>query len=223
MLITKKVTVEGRTYPVTLSDDKEALQAAYAAGGAIIGIWSPSSKESFKNCLYLVEDPRGADRKLLEKAVRRRFGLPLIIGVTERLIIREFRKEDPLEEEEVPEFDNRVFCERSLRDAYIENQYVFCECGLWALVERKSGLLIGKAGITDGELGYHIYKPFRGLGFAEEACRRIIGYGTRELLLDRLKLSVSGDNRPSIRLAEKLGFILQREEGGTRYYEKTLI
>ena len=42
MTIVKEVTVEGIRYPVTVSDDNEALLAAAAAGRAIIGIWDPS-------------------------------------------------------------------------------------------------------------------------------------------------------------------------------------
>lgn len=41
MTIVKEVTVEGIRYPVTVSDDNEALLAAAAAGRAIIGIWDP--------------------------------------------------------------------------------------------------------------------------------------------------------------------------------------
>ena len=33
------VTVDGSPYHVTISDEEEALLAAYAAGGAVIGIW----------------------------------------------------------------------------------------------------------------------------------------------------------------------------------------
>lgn len=232
MLITKYVEVEGTVYPVTLSDDSKALQAAYAAGGAIIGIWSPSGKikdrqnesvtEDLSNCLYLTEDPSDADSVFLEKAVRRRFGLPFQIGTTERMTIREFRKDDPLETELVQEFDNRVFCDRERRDAYIDSQYRFCECGLWALEERTTGILVGKAGVTGGELGYHIYQPFRGQGLAEEACREIITYATEVMELQTLELNTASDNRRSIRLAERLGFKLQREESGWLCYEKRL-
>lgn len=232
MLIKKYVEVEGTVYPVTLSDDSKALQAAYAAGGAIIGIWSPlgggedrqrkDSCEDFSNCLYLVEDPDDADPAFLEKTVRRRFGLPFSIGTTERLRVREFKKDDPLETEPVEEFNNHVFCDRILRDAYIDNQYRFCECGLWALEERKTGILVGKAGITDGELGYHIYQPFRGRGLAEEACRLILTYASEVMELETLRLRTVSENRRSVSLAERLGFELIREEAGWRYYEKRL-
>ena len=73
MTIVKEVTVEGIRYPVTVSDDNEALLAAAAAGRAIIGIWDPSVRPlgaGFDACLYLVCEMEAADDMLLEKAVK---------------------------------------------------------------------------------------------------------------------------------------------------------
>lgn len=231
MLIIKYVTVEGRNYPVTLSDNFEALQAAYAAGGAIVGLWHPShgtgqgGNQIPKECLYLTDDPAAADSKLLEKAVRRRFHMPLIIGLTKRLRIREFKEDDPLESEgdaaDAGE-PGAVFCDAALRSAYINSRYRFYECGLWALEERGSGILAGKAGITDGELGYHIYRPFRRQGYGAEACRAIIAYAEQQMGLKVLFLKIGPDREASVRLAEALGFQLREEGQGQRIYEKKL-
>ena len=108
MTIVKEVTVEGIRYPVTVSDDNEALLAAAAAGRAIIGIWDPSVRPlgaGFDACLYLVCEMEAADDILLEKAVRRQYGLPWIITQTERLLIREFTKDDPMEAESADDGD----------------------------------------------------------------------------------------------------------------------
>ena len=143
MTIVKEVTVEGIRYPVTVSDDNEALLAAAAAGRAIIGIWDPSVRPlgaGFDACLYLVCEMEAADDMLLEKAVRRQYGLPWIIAQTKRLLIREFTKDDPLEAESADDGDG-VFSDRARREDYIDNQYRFHECGLWALVLKKSGLI----------------------------------------------------------------------------------
>ena len=211
MTIVKEVTVEGIRYPVTVSDDNEALLAAAAAGRAIIGIWNPSANLSgagFDACLYLVCEAEAADDRLLEKAVRRRYGFPWMIAETERLLIREFTADDPLEPESEDD-GGGVFSDRVRRDDYIVNQYRFHECGLWALVEKEKGLIIGKAGITDGELGYHIYRPFRRCGYAFEACRAIIGYAKKELDLACIRLKTDNKNEASVRLAEKLGFTMR--------------
>ena len=42
----RNVMVDGRNCPVTISDENEALSAAAAAGGAIIGIWDPDTAGS---------------------------------------------------------------------------------------------------------------------------------------------------------------------------------
>lgn len=208
MTIVKEVTVEGTRYPVTVSDDNEALLAAAAAGRAIIGIWDPSVRPlgaGFDACLYLVCEMEAADDMLLEKAVRRQYGLPWIIAQTERLLIREFTKDDPLEAQSADDGDG-VFSDRARREDYIDNQYRFHECGLWALVLKKSGLIIGKAGITAGQLGYHIYGPFRGRGYAFEACSAILGYAEEELGLRHVRIKTGEGNEASVRLAEALGF-----------------
>lgn len=208
MTIVKEVTVEGIRYPVTVSDDNEALLAAAAAGRAIIGIWDPSVRPlgaGFDACLYLVCEMEAADDMLLEKAVRRQYGLPWIIAQTKRLLIREFTKDDPLEAESADDGDG-VFSDRARREDYIDNQYRFHECGLWALVLKKSGVIIGKAGITAGQLGYHIYGPFRGRGYAFEACSAILGYAEEELGLRHVRIKTGEGNEASVRLAEALGF-----------------
>ena len=215
MTIVKEVTVEGIRYPVTVSDDNEALLAAAAAGRAIIGIWDPFVRPlgaGFDACLYLVCEMEAADDMLLEKAVRRQYGLPWIIAQTKRLLIREFTKDDPLEAESADDGDG-VFSDRARREDYIDNQYRFHECGLWALVLKKSGLIIGKAGITAGELGYHIYGPFRGRGYAFEACSAILGYAEEELGLRLVRIKTGEGNEASVRLAEALGFSRTEDTG----------
>lgn len=215
MTIVKEVTVEGTRYPVTVSDDNEALLAAAAAGRAIIGIWDPSVRPlgaGFDACLYLVCEMEAADDMLLEKAVRRQYGLPWIIAQTKRLLIREFTKDDPLEAESDDDGDG-VFSDRARREDYIDNQYRFHECGLWALVLKKSGVIIGKAGITAGELGYHIYGPFRGRGYAFEACSAILGYAEEELGLRHVRIKTGEGNEASVRLAEALGFSRTEDTG----------
>lgn len=93
------------------------------------------------------------------------------------------------------------------REEYRKHQYRFAECGLWALERRADGVLVGKAGLTDGELGYHIYEPFRRQGYALEACRAIVKYGFETLELDKIRLCTKRSNTASRILAEKMGFI----------------
>lgn len=204
-----------------ISDEQEALQAAYAAGRAIIGIWGDRNVD-FSHCLYLVTDPEDADEKLLEGAVRRHLGLPWLIGETSRLLIREFSKHDPVETEadSLTGDSEEIFSSLLKRNAYIDHQYRFCECGIWAVLDKKTGEIVGKAGLTDGELSYHIYKPFRGRRYALECCEKILDYARTELELSEVFIKVRKENAPSIYLAEKLGFLLQCEEQELLIYRK---
>lgn len=219
MTIEREVTIAGQTYPVILSDENEALQAAKAAGGAIVGLWRENGngekKETeavdYSSCLYLVTAPEDADETFLERVVRRHLDLPWKIAETERLIIREFSPEDPLEPPSGEDADG-TFSSFSKREEYRKHQYRFSECGLWALERRADGVLVGKAGLTDGELGYHIYKPFRRRGYALEACQAIVKYGFETLELPEIRLNTSTSNAASQALAEKLGFWKQDEE-----------
>lgn len=239
MTIEREVNILGQTYPVILSDENEALQAAKAAGRAIVGLWRENEKENvdsltlpdagqkesengksgekeptdYSSCLYLITDPEDADEEFLERVVRRHLDLPWIIAGTERLIIREFAPEDPLEPESLEDADG-TFSDWNKREEYRKHQYRFAECGLWALERRADGVLVGKAGLTDGELGYHIYGPFRRQGYALEACRAIIKYGFETLELQKIQLSVKRSNTASLMLAKRMGFSKLEQETG---------
>ena len=93
------------------------------------------------------------DDVYLERIVRRSLGLPWRICETERLLIREFTKEDGtrvLKEPEEETESDRVFYTPELLDAYIRHQYRFCEYGIWAVVRKSDGALVGTAGVSAG-------------------------------------------------------------------------
>ena len=238
------VTVDGICCSVTVSDDNEALQAAYAAGRAILGIWRIEEYEAgaletkagentaagegrvrdtsgFDACLYLVISEEDITEQILERTARRHLDLPWHIAETKRLLIREFASSDPLEPES--DYDGGgVFSDREKREAYRRSQYHFSECGLWALVEKEHKIVVGKAGITAGELGYHIYPQFQGCGYAKEACRAILRYAAEELKLDEVLLKAEKSNTASLRLAEALGFFQKEELETEVIYDKKL-
>lgn len=214
-----QLEIAGTCYTVVMSDESEALHAALAAGSAVIGLWHPDTGQNLAMAHYLVERPEDADRQFLEKVVRRTNGLPLLIAETERLQIREFQLSDagqiPAEPEDRE--DDRIFSGSDLLEAYICSQYGFFEYGIWALTEKESGGLIGKAGITGAvrpknqtesglELGYHIFEPYRNQGYAYEACRAILRYVEQEFAPRYLYIKTASTNAESVRLAEKLGF-----------------
>ncbi len=167
----------------------------------------------------------GIDDRYLERVLRRHLGLPWIICETERLLIREFTLADaeliPREPEDTDA--DAVFYTPELLDAYIRNQYRFCEHGIWAVVRKEDGVIVGMAGVTASatagdcsagggcetdsaalELGYHIFAPYRRRGYAEEACRAVLDWARQELDCP-VYAKVKPDNLPSVRLLKKLG------------------
>lgn len=220
----RRIILDQTAYDVVISDQRETLLAARAAGRVPVGLLG-TSREDLGAARYLITDLDGADDTFLERVVRREKGMPWIIGESERLLVREFTMEDcgaVLPEPEDGEAD-RVFYTPDKLEAYIRGQYGFYEYGVWAVVRKCDGALVGKAGITaleeQPELGYHIFWPFRRNGYAEEACRIILDY-IREEYGGPVCAVTLCSNTASRRLLEKLRFTLAdqkyNEAGQTR-------
>ncbi|MEG0369437.1 MAG: GNAT family N-acetyltransferase [Hungatella sp.] len=237
----RRTMVDGTSYTVVISDEREALLAADAAGRAMIGVLNPGIEgQDLTPAVYLVEQTESIDAEYLERVQRRKLGLPWIIGETERLWIREFRMEDiPLvmQEEDDSAADRRFYLPEKLEE-YIRCQYGFYQYGIWALVDKASGNIVGKAGISnldvegfanhevtseegkaDLQLGYHIFPPYRRVGYAREACTEILNYA-KVHLSSHLYAKIDTSNEASIQLAEELGFhfMEQRYSEAMLYY-----
>ena len=91
--------------------------------------------------------------------------------------------------------------------------------GLWAMVLKSSGEVVGDCGLTrqsvDGtdeiEIGYHVRRDLWGRGLAPEAAGACRDYGFARLSVDRLVSLIRPENRPSRRVAEKTGLTLWKE------------
>lgn len=131
--------------------------------------------------------------------------MPWIISTTKRLIIREMCMEDfsSIEAFDTPE---------SLRE-YIRCQYGFYQYGIWVLVQKEDGRVVGQAGLSHLELGeeialqlgYHIYEPYRRRGYGKEACLEILRYAAESLDCP-IYAQIDASNEASIRLAVSCGF-----------------
>ena len=145
---------------------------------------------------------------------------------TERLQLREFTPEDAgyaLRQLNEPSFIENI-ADRGVRDleqarAYLLNGpmagYENNGYGLWAVVEKSSGQIIGMCGLIKrpnldhADLGYAFLPEYFGKGFAFEACTASIAAASRNFGMPQLLAIVNPDNTPSRRLLEKLGFRLQ--------------
>ncbi len=116
--------------------------------------------------------------------------------------------EDPVSLDEDEELEKYL--------AYIHTVYQVFGFGLWTVERKDTGEIIGRCGlqpIADEnsplgriELGYLIDRPFRGRGYAFEACRAILDFAFDKLDLDEVYAVIDEENEASKQLARKLGF-----------------
>jgi RimJ/RimL family protein N-acetyltransferase len=82
---------------------------------------------------------------------------------------------------------------------------------MWAVVERATGTLVGRAGFwfPEGwpgfELGWLIGRPYWGRGYATEAARECLRHAFWNMQRDHVISIIHPDNHRSIRVAERIG------------------
>jgi RimJ/RimL family protein N-acetyltransferase len=90
--------------------------------------------------------------------------------------------------------------------------------GNWAVERRSDGVLVGRAGLwmPEGwpglEVGWALARHAWGSGYAAEAGRAAIEWAWAELGVPRVLSIIHPDNARSIRVAERLGMRLLRED-----------
>lgn len=192
---------------------------------------------------FVVEEPQEQEAKYFEQVYRRFAGIPWDIAETPRCLIREMCPEDAPRLEEiyaepsVNRFLGGFYPEEVRGDAeqkrlflekYIQNVYGFYGYGIWTVVEKESGEIIGRAGFRSGgdgipDLGYVIDPVRQRRGFGFEVCGALLRYGAEELGFRQVKALVEPDNLSSAALCRKLGFAERGSvcEDGKRYLQFT--
>ena len=176
---------------------------------------------------YIAEQLEEMDYEALDMAYRRLAGLPWTIYTTKCCIIRETTMDDVdafyqiYKEAVITEYMEDLYADRNEEIAYIQDYikkvYHFYGYGIWTIEEKKSGLVIGRAGISwrEGfdlpELGFVIGVPWQQKGYAYEVCTAILTYAKEELGMERVQALVMKGNEKSAGLCEKLGFVCEGE------------
>lgn len=179
-------------------------------------------------------DASALPEEYFERIWYRYKGQPVVIKETERLLIRESIPEDAksfialYEDEDVKRFlevpvvckevagattNEKVAVYKDYIMQYAENQYAFYEYGMWSVVEKKNGKVIGRMGLENqvlstGEekmaLGYALLPEFRGMGYACEACEAIVDYCIKCGYAMEIYVKIDPQNAKSDNLYKKL-------------------
>ena len=220
-----------------IADSERLLNQLQELGAACCG-YCHSSQTPLKKADYVLMEPQWVDRDSLVKIWQRQRRLPWTILETERCEVREFVPEDleairELYDEEAVKFleapSEDTEKERKILEAYIDRVYRLCGYGHWAVIDRRTGELIGRIGFSfpnssapgpaaDASFGYLVRKDRRGKGIAREVCAALIEYGFTQLGFERIGADASLSNAASDKILRSFGFreVARRED--QRYY-----
>ena len=144
-----------------------------------------------------------------------------MIFETERLFARKLTKDDfgslcrVLQDPEVMYAYEHAFSDAEV-NSWLERQlkrYVTDGFGLWAVILKETGSMIGQCGLTmqdwNGkmvpEIGYLFEKAYWHLGYASEAAKGCKEYAFQSLKLPRVYSIIRDNSLPSQRVAERNG------------------
>lgn len=184
--------------------------------------------QDFSFCKYAIMDPAMCEPEFFEGVLKRFLGLPWDILETKRCLIRETTVADVdvfyqlYSDKEITEYMEPLFEdvqeEIEYTKSYIKNVYEFYGFGMWTVVEKNTGEIIGRAGVSyrEGyelpELGFMIGKKYWRQGYAYEVCCAILDYMHENYDMEEIIIFIEPQNTPSIYLAKKLGANFYKEK-----------
>lgn len=227
-LIKVSVIIDGSERTLYVTDRLETARELKRRGEAVaVYLHEGNRDQDFSELPYAVEDLSALDAEYAERVYRRLKKLPWTILETDRCVIRETTPEDVdsfykiYSNPEITKYMEGLYPdieqEKQYVREYIDKIYAFYEFGVWTVLEKESGEVIGRAGFSyrqgydDPEIGYIIGVPWQRHGYAEEVCRAILEYGWQELGFGRVQALVETENEPSLILCDKLGFTAVEE------------
>lgn len=216
------------THILYLADSRPILQALKSLGLPVACYRHEANREEdFSEASYVIEEPEEVEDEDFERIYRRLAGYPWTILHTARCTVREFTVQDaaalqcvyddPQVRRFLPPLPQGLDKLQAILREYIQKIYGFYSFGGWAVIDRQTGTLIGRAGFAlwddpeDSsksaiELGYLIAAPYRGKGIAAEVCSALLSYAKEHLPFTVIYARAAPDNTASCRLLERLGF-----------------
>lgn len=223
-----------------ITDNPICCKMLKTGGLPVIAYLHEDNREGdFSQAEYAIEQIEEIEYKSLELAYLRLTGQPWTILTTNRCKIRETIVEDVdsfyeiYREPSITYYMENLYADREEEAAcmedYIKNVYGFYGYGMWTVLEKTSGQIIGRAGISlrEGydipELGFVIALPYQRQGYAYEVCQGILAYGEEELDFTCFQVFIMEGNEKSKALCQKLGFsFVEKVEIDGVTYERML-
>lgn len=214
---------------LVLTDDPQMASLLAADGCPVLAYVHEGNKEEPLSFVkYVIEGFEDVDGAYFWRVWQRLTGKPWFITETERCIIRETTESDVdafyeiYKDPSITQFMEPLFEEKEAELQYVkdyrEKVYDFYGFGMWTVLDKQTGQVIGRAGISmregfeDPELGFMIAKDYQGKGLATEVCQAILAFAYQEFQFSRFQALVCKDNLPSHKVLSKLGFSYVREE-----------
>lgn len=183
---------------------------------------NPGENFPGENYPYIIEEIEEMDYEAMDMVYRRLVGLPWDILTTKRCIVRETTVEDVdsfyrlYADDSVTAYMEALYPDREQEIAYIQDYnkrvYQFYGYGMWTVLDRETGRVIGRVGISwrEGfdvpELGFMLGVAWQHKGYAFEMCQAVLTYAREQLEMDAVQALVMEGNVPSERLCARLGF-----------------
>ena len=157
--------------------------------------------------------------------------------ITERLILREFKKEDwpdVLAYQSDPRYlryyewtERTPIAVQEFVQMFLDQQRAEPRLKFQLAITRKDNQqLIGNCGIRlksaaahEGDIGYELDPNYWGQGYTSEAARAMVTFGFSELSLHRIWSWCVADNVGSARVLDKLGMVLEGRLRENEYYK----
>lgn len=215
-------TAEKTTDCLFLSDHTETLTGIQESGGYTVAVYHDGVDGILSGTQFAIEEIEGVEWEYFYKVYQRFANEPWQITETKRCIIREMSVADVDDLYELyrspavtkytePLFEDREKEIQYIKD-YIENIYKYYGFGMWLIVRKEDGKLIGRAGFdyrpgfADAELGFVIGEPFWRNGYAYEVCSLLMELGKTVYGFEKVQALVRAENEASVQLLKKLGF-----------------
>ena len=206
-----------------LTDNAQITEKLLEKKRYVVVLYHEQNKEErFPPVRYAIEDLFQLEYKSYVEVYQRLAGLPWEILQTSKLLVRESIIEDVDEfyriykDPAITLYMENLYEDRDAEiaymKAYIDQIYGFYGYGLWTVILKETGQVIGRAGLSvrEGydlpEMGFLIDTSFQKRGYGFEVCTAILNYAKEELEFEKVQALADKRNAISIHLLKKLGF-----------------